>query len=176
MTLLPLHLVVKLQIFTTNSIYHASIASHGKNWSWPLSFAQKILTWNHYGFLQQEDHLLWGTVWCTVSTEILSTAAQLCEKCNVKVSCRRVWPWTSLQSSELLIATSFTVYMTACDIARSFTFDNTVEITSPMHFLIVHKHITFVLYESERLQSARVIFKSRWVIYWCRLIGHTISY
>ena len=31
MTLLPLHLVVNWQVFTTNSIYRASIASHGKN-------------------------------------------------------------------------------------------------------------------------------------------------
>jgi len=99
-----------------------------------------------------------GTAWCATSLVILSTAAQLYAKLHSKRTALGPWPkvigiatiWQAIYNLLLVICsnnismlhhfqniTTFTGYVTACDLDKAISFNKTVEITgyvwSPIH-------------------------------------------
>jgi len=103
-----------------------------------------------------------GTARRAMSVEVLSTAAQLYENPIWKdLHAVSELPWKSLKLIGIAIIwqvihyfiftvcsenfpilhpfrdiTTFTAYVTACDLEKSFSFDKTIEITSHVRFLI----------------------------------------
>ena len=84
-------------------------------------------------------------------------------------------------SNSILETLPLTVYVSVCDVEKSFMFDTTVDITGHVHFQFVGKHIIVNtarvvfpdVWALERFQTAKVSFKvtqGQW--HWCHLLGH----
>jgi len=122
-----------------------------------------------------------GTAQCTMLVEILSAAPQLYKKSHFKRPALGAWPWRichyltlttshrSLPISDNSVSvlhrlrddTTFTVYVTACDFEKSFSFNKTVEITGHITLRFTCKHSIVYTYYISRGMGVKMVSDSK---------------